>query len=454
MALRGHPPGAYFLAFIEALERFGYYGMRGLLVLFLTAAPAAGGLGWSSPQALSFYGFYTASIWLTPLAGGWLADRFAGARRCVLWGGWVICSGMVVLWAGSAVAARSTPDAPVAGAAPLFVAGLVLVAIGIGLLKGNITVLLGRLYTPADPRREEAFTIYYVAINIGVVLAALIAGTAGEKLGWAAGFGVCAVVLSACMLLYTLLQGRLVFEHRDVLTATSGPAADGGTSASGAAAFVLILTLFAAGFFCAYEQIGGFVHLTIFHDVDRTVGGFEIPATWFLASTGVFCILIGPFVSPALRALGRFGVHDDAPTRFALGLALGAAAFGVLGYGMSLAGREPIALFWPVAFYLVLTLAELALAPAGFSMVTRYAPPRAAGRFMGLWFLALALGSLAGGQLGALAADWPKAAFAGGLALALGAAAALLMTVRPALLRLVALRRAGPQPTSRSFAPP
>jgi len=435
MSLRGHPPGAYFLVFIEALERFGYYGMRGLLVLFLTAGTAAGGLGWSEQQALSFYGWYTAAVWLTPLFGGWLADRHFDARVCVLAGGWIICAGMVMLWAASAGqvggALLGTGEA-----SALFLTGLVLVAVGTGLLKGNITVMLGRLYSPQDPRRDSAFTLYYVAINIGVILSALIAGTAGERLGWSAGFAVCAIVILLCMVLYTALQGRLVHlmpDERGPRSLDAGPADDMGRRAG----FVLALTAFAAVFFAAYEQGGGFVNLLVYQRVERTVLGFEVPATWFLASTGVFCILLGPFVAALLQ---RRGSPLDAPTRFALGLALAGVAFGVLWAGivMSDGGRIPI--LWPVAFFLVLTLAELALAPAGFGMVTRYAPAGSAGTFMGLWFLALALGSVAGGQIAARATGWSDSMLAGLLALVLGLAAVLLLRGRTLLLRLVADR--------------
>ncbi len=433
MSLRGHPPGAYFLAFIEALERFGYYGMRGLLVLFLTAGTAAGGLGWSEQQALSFYGWYTAAVWLTPLAGGWLADRFLDARVCVLAGGWVICAGMVMLWAASA--GQFGGLAPGTGdASTVFLGGLVLVAVGTGLLKGNITVMLGRLYSPQDPRRDSAFTLYYVAINLGVILSALVAGTAGERLGWSAGFAVCAGVITACMVLYTALQGRLVRlmpEDGGPRSADSPAAQDVGRRAG----FVLALTAFAAIFFAAYEQGGGFVNLLVFQKVERTVFGFEVPATWFLASTGVFCILLGPMVAALLQ---RRGSPVDAPTRFALGLALAGAAFGVLWIGIVLSGDGRIGIQWPISFFLVLTLAELALAPAGFGMVTRYAPTGSAGTFMGLWFLALALGSVLGGQLAARATAWSDSVLAGLLAIVLGLAAAVLFRGRSRLLRLVA----------------
>lgn len=435
MSLRGHPPGAYFLAFIEALERFGYYGMRGLLVLFLTAGTAAGGLGWSEQQALSFYGWYTAAVWLTPLFGGWLADRRFGARICVLAGGWIICAGMIMLWAASAGQVGGA-RLDTGEATAVFLAGLALIALGTGLLKGNITVMLGRLYSPQDPRRDSAFTLYYVAINIGVILSALIAGTAGERLGWSAGFAVCAVVILLCMALYTVLQGRLVHlmpDEQGPRSADAGPAGDIGRRA----AFVLSLTAFAAVFFAAYEQGGGFVNLLVYQRVERTVFGFDVPATWFLASTGVFCIMLGPMVATLLQ---RRGSPVDAPTRFALGLALAGVAFGVLWAGIVISDGGRIPILWPIAFFLVLTLAELALAPAGFGMVTRYAPAGSAGTFMGLWFLALALGSVAGGQIAARATGWSDSMLAGLFAVVLGLAAVSLLRGRALLLRLVAER--------------
>ena len=436
MLYGGLAKGTYFLAFVEALERFSYYGMRGLLVLFVTSPVASGGLGWADTYALSLYGYYTAAVWMAPLAGGWIADRYLGSRACVVIGGWVMVAGLALLTGSSAWQSSAAQSGGVtSGSHRLVVASLTVLVSGVGLLKGNITVMLGRLYSRTDPRREDAFSLYYVAINLGVVLSALIAGTLGERLGWTYGFAACALILLCGMTLFTIRQRIMLSDDRDDDQQLQH---DPAITPAGAMTFVGVLLIFSTLFFAAYEQSGGLINLLMYRQADRMAGDFEIPATWFLASTGIFCIMIGPFVPGMFERLRARGIGTGTVERFALGLLLTSAAYGVFAIGLARAGGGQFTVVWPLAFYLILTFAELSLAPAGFAMATRYAPPQAAGRFVGLWLLSIAAGSVLGGQLGAIAILMPAGEFTAVLSACVGVAALVLFRIRKNLGRLVA----------------
>lgn len=475
VSVRGHPPGAYLLVFTELLERFSYYGMRGLLILFMTRPLAEGGLAWSDAPAIAFFGLFGSLIWFAPIFGGYVADRWLGQRLSVLLGGISMAAGHFSLVAttflpSAAQAAAgeaathglglgqpypsATQDGIIAGvgdpssltaiifsAQLLFLGGLGLIVVGNGLLKPNITVMLGTLYPRNDPRRDTAYTLFYIGISAGAFLAALTAGTTGETLGWRYGFVICGAVMLGGILFYALraraLLGEIGCGPAPVeLVDSTNP---GGSAVAGwrAALYIALLSLFATIFWTGYEQSGGLLNLYVYEKVDRSLFGMTIPATWLLTLPALFCILIGVFVATTLERVERRGTRLDPPRRFAIGLLIGAMAFALIGTAAWTAGGSAMSLGWIVAFYLLLTIAELVLSPSGFAMVTRIAPAHLASRMMGLWLLSVALGSALAGQVGALSAGLPIHFILFGLAIAFVIAAALLLLVRRPLARVV-----------------
>ena len=371
-ALKGHPRGAYLLVFTELLERFSFYGMRGLLVLFMTRTIAESGLAWEAAPAIGFFGLFSSLIWFSPIFGGWAADRWLGQRRAVFIGGLLMAFGHFALVAASFVPdafagvtgkgllalgslARSAPleallasgqgrslMVPAIVAQASLIGGLLLIVLGNGLLKPCITVMLGELYSRDDPRRDAIYTLFYVGISAGALLAALSAGTIGEKIGWRYGFLICGAVMFGGILFYARQASRWLGEiglpgYRPELGEaheSRGKGARGSAqlSAARAVAYIAILSLFAVVFWTGYEQSGGLLNLYIFEKVDRTVLGFAVPATWLLTLPAFFCILVGVAVAEALLRIEKHGVVLDPPRRFAGGLIVGALAFAVFAW--------------------------------------------------------------------------------------------------------------------------
>lgn len=474
-----HPPGVRLLCAAEALERFSYYTMSGLLALFLTGGPGTGGFGWAPESAIRFAGTYTAIVWFAPLLGGWIADRLLGARRAVVWGGVLLAAGQALMAApvvmpilveaatGQAVAhAIAEWHGPLgrlwlvpadrallsahATYAPMtywlstwpFYTGLAVLALGNGLFKPNVTVLLGRLYGPDHPRRDDGFTLFYIAINVGGILSALAAGTIGELFGWAFGFGVAALAMVAGTLL--VIASRRYFSReidRPSRTISVAPSigADRNRPTSGRIAFIALMAAFATLFWAAYLQIYGLLALFTYTSVNRTIAGFTIPAPWFGSLPSVYVILVGTSVAAVFRRRQNAGRRIDTVGRFVLGLCFAAGAFALLagGIGSSRAGGGTGSA-WLLAFYLLLTLGELCLSPAGNEMAARFAPPHLSGRLMAVWMLCLAFGSLLAGWVGSLGSPTMPVPVLAGLAAALAGSGGALALLRHRLRGMVA----------------
>lgn len=474
-----HPPGVRLLCAAEALERFSYYTMSGLLVLFLTGVPHTGGFGWNSASAIRFVGTYTAIVWFTPLLGGWIADRFLGAHRAVICGGVLLALGQALMatpvlapilaeamtgqpvvrsitdWGGplGQLWLDATDRAALSAAGPYtlityrlstwpFYVGLAALALGNGLFKPNVTVLLGRLYGPDHPRRDDGFTLFYIAINVGGILSALAAGTIGEIFGWAFGFGVAALamivgtglVISAGRF-FSISNGRSQGDAAAPALETS----ERSISSRGRILFIALLAAFATLFWAAYLQIYGLLALFTYSSVDRTIAGITIPATWFASLASAYVILIGSTVAAVFRRRQSAGRRIDTVGRFVLGLGFAAGAFALLAGGISLtpAGAGTSAV-WLLLFYLLLTIGELCLSPAGNEMAARFAPRHMSGRLMALWMLCLAFGSLLAGSVGSLGSPTAPVPVLIWLVAALAASTGLLALLRHRLRALVA----------------
>jgi POT family proton-dependent oligopeptide transporter len=419
-------------------ERFSYYGMRAFLIVYMTAAPAAGGLGFDVERAGSIYGNYTGSIWLAAIGGGLVADRFLGAYRSVLLGGVIIALGHFTL------AFR---------ALPFFYAGLSLIVIGTGLLKPNATTMLGALYGPRDARRDAGFSIFYMGINLGAFIGPLIAGALAERVDWHAGFACAGVGMSIGLVQYVAGRERLrpvsVTGPEPPPGAMQAGAAGGGVRSTAPAAepvtfgftalewkrmgAVFIFFLFAALFWCAYEQAASTLNLFANRHADRTVFGWTFPSSWFLSVQAVFVILLAPVFAWIWVRLGP--KEPSTPMKFALGLLLAGSSFVLLlPAGMRAGSGEGVLVspWWLVGAYFLQVAGELCLSPVGNSVVTKLAPARVVGLMMGVWFLSISAGNKLAGWAATLSASVPLPLLFGGVAIiTIGAAVVLFLLVRP-----------------------
>lgn len=446
----GHPRGLATLFFTEFFERFSFYGMRALLVLFLTAAVARGGLGVDDATAGSIYGIYAGAVYLFALPGGWIADRLLGTRRTIWIGGVLIAAGNALL--------------ALPGSMFLFLCGLLVIAVGTGLLKPNISALVGELYEgKPGAYRDAGFSIFYMGINLGGMLAPLVSGTVGEMLNFRYGFLTAAVAMA-----FGLIQFRLTGRHlgtsgleptvtvstedrargwRWVMLATAllGLAAAGaglgwytvsatalasvfgrlmyaiavayfgyillfgGLDAAEKRRVLVMIVLFvcSALFWAGFEQAGSTFNLFAAHLTDRSFLGShfasgEHPATWYQSINSVFIILLSPFFAWLWLTLGRRNLDPSAPVKFGFGLLQLGAGFAVMycAARMILATGGRVGPQWLLLTYLLHTTGELCLSPVGLSSFTKLAPPRYVSQLMGMWFLATAIGNLAAGQMG------------------------------------------------------
>lgn len=389
----GHPRGLSTLFFTEMWERFAYYGMRALLILYMTAAVTSGGLGFDTAHAAAIYGWYTFSVYALAIPGGWIADRFLGQFRSVLLGGIIIALGQF-----------SLALAPL----PFFYSGLILIAIGTGLLKPNVSTMVGSLYEQQDARRDAGFSIFYMGINVGAMIAPLVAGTLGQRVGWHLGFAVGGIGMTAGLIQYVLGKPRLMpaLERLAVRDpgASSGPRVSlaGGFSADEwkRIAAIGVFFIFSMLFWAAFEQAGSSLNLFADRYTRLSLFGFSFPSTWFQSLNSFFMVFgLALFFS---WLWVRLGPHEpSSPGKFAYGLFFVGLGFLLLvpAANIAQAGGQTVLVspMWLTGVYLLHTVGELCLSPVGLSLVTKLAPQRVVGLMMGVWFLSIAAGNKLGG---------------------------------------------------------
>ncbi|HKP36785.1 MAG TPA: peptide MFS transporter [Pyrinomonadaceae bacterium] len=486
----GHPGGLSTLFFTEMWERFSYYGMRAILLLYMTNTFAEGGLGFDEKYAGLIYGTYVSSVWYLPLPGGWLADRILGAKRAVLIGAIVIACGHFSM----AINSKLT-----------FFGGLILIACGTGLLKPNISAMVGQLYSEDDKRRDSGFSIFYMGINLGAFLAPLAVGFLAQSQtfkdfitargfnptsSWHWGFAAAGVGMTLGIIQYVLGQRRLagVGGRPDIAPAEAQPGTSEGVDyltlvlalvggAAGAAVgliygearisalfptvvgfffgyllgiirhlkgeefrrviVIFILFVFSILFWMTYEQAGS--SLTLFADrlTKTTILGWTYPSSWFQAVPALFVIIFAPIIGAVWLKLGDR--QPSSPGKFTIGLFFAGIAFVVIAFAAMLAANGRVSPMWLVLVYFLQTIGELCLSPVGLSTVTKLSPRRMVGLMLGVWFLSISIGSYIAGLATGLFAGNDNSALTRGFGIFAGitlVAAIILAVLTPLIKRM------------------
>ena len=439
----GHPKGLMTLFFTEMWERMSYYGMRGLLVLYMTIGVAGNpGMEWSNVQANAIYGIYAGMVYFLAVPGGWLADNLLGYQRAVMIGALIITLGHFTL----AIPLEQT-----------FILGLVFVAVGTGLLKPNISTIVGQLYQSNDSRRDAGYTIFYMSINIGSMLGFFVCGWLGEKIGWHWGFGaagigmlagviqfiyfkkflgsaglepitieekkrsfykkitlsvsliVALIVITGLMGLWSVDPVFFAERFRDFLIAISAIyffylffLANLSKDEKKNVLMLMLLFLGAAAFWSGFDQSAG--SFTIF--TRDYVNLYWVPVSWTQIANPLFIVIFAPFFANLWVFLGKRNLDPSTPIKFAIGLLFMAIGFIVMIFAVKLALAEStVGVQWLLITYLIHTFGELALSPVGLSAFSKYSPKRYAGQMMGIWFLASSLGGVLAGLLGGEATE-------------------------------------------------
>ena len=435
----GHPRGLSTLFFTEMWERFSYYGMRAFLILYMVAPAAEGGLGFSDPDAASIYGTYTGSAWAAAILGGLVADRVLGQYRSVLIGGIIIALGHFTL---------------AFKALTFFYTGLALIVIGTGLLKPNVSTLVGSLYRQGDSRRDAGFSIFYMGINLGAFIGPLIAGYLAQRVDWHLGFACAGFGMALGLLQYVVgkkrLQpalNRLSEKPREERAGT--PAAPVSKSSAGLTreewmriGAIVIFFLVATLFWGAYEQAGSTLNLFADRYTRLEVMGFSFPSSWFQSVQPIFVIVLAPVFAWAWT---RLGPHEPSvPAKFALGVLFMGLSFLVLVPSGSMAQSGEgvrVSPWWLVASYAISELGELSLSPVGLSAVTKLAPLRIVGLMMGVWFLSNAAGNKLAGWAAGFFSSTPLDTLFGVVAGVLFAAALVMFVLVKPVRRLMGAER-------------
>jgi POT family proton-dependent oligopeptide transporter len=450
MSLAGHPRGLYTLFFTEMWERFNYYGMRALLILYLTAQLLdEGGFGLVRQNALTIYAIFTFLVYITPIIGGWLADKVLGRRKAVFIGAITMAIGQFALAATAVFADSSFRES-------LLYYALAVQILGNGFFKPNISTIVGELYEDNDPRKDGGFTIFYMGINLGAFIAPLICGTLGQKFGWEYGFGAAGIgmllgflwfyfqgqhlgdgigfppspshnqkqlvsrdwvdvaLYSAGTLILALVFVLVWFRIPELARtitiytmAISGSLAllwvifngTQGKTEWSRVGVILVLAFFNVLFWAGFEQAGGTFNLFAQDNTNRMLFGWEIPAAWFQSINAIAIFTIAPLFSMMWTAMDKLQKNPRTPVKFAMGLVMLSLGFFVMAAAKGASAHGLVSPLWLVSVFVLHTLGELMLSPIGLSMITKLAPKRIVSVMMGLWMGSVACGNLLAGLL-------------------------------------------------------
>jgi len=384
--LLGHPVGLFTCFFTEMWERFSYYGMRALLILYMVGSTQKPGLGFSTAKSAQIYGLYTMLVYLMGVPGGFVADKWLGHRRAVFVGGVIIAAGHFSMAFPSLAS---------------FYLGLGLIIIGTGLLKPNVSTIVGTLYTRDDERRDSGFSIFYMGINLGAFISPLVCGWLGQKIDWHAGFAAAGVGMVIGLIQYGLGQKYLTpvseVEKKDSPAAAAAIDAPFTSQDWGRIAAASILTLFALIFWAGFEQAGSSLNLFADRATRLIIGTFSYPSSWFQSVEPLFVIMFSPIFAMIWLAMGSR--NPSSPAKFTFGLFCLSMSFLMIVPAAKAfeASGQRVSPWWLVGLYFLQMVGELCLSPVGLSMVTKLSPPRIVGFMMGVWFFATAMGNYVAG---------------------------------------------------------
>ena len=415
---KGHPKGLYLLFFTEMWERFSYYGMRAILILYLTKKFIEGGLGMDEKYAMLLYGYFTGFVYFTPLIGGWLADRYLGKRLAVMIGGVTMMLGQFTLFG-----LNSTTG--------LYI-GLLLLIIGNGFFKPNISTLVGGLYKDGDSRRDAAFTIFYMGINLGAMIAPLVIGVVTDNMfattnedgsisyGYRYGFLVSGIGMLLGQVIFNLLGPKYL---GDLGTKPVGAVSDTEVAKVQKSinpetrevldekqekqriSVIFILLIFAVFFWAGFEQAGSSLSLYTDKYIDRSIGSFEIPTSWFQSVNPLFIVTLAPLFT--LFWASPIGRRLTTPVKMGVGMIiLGVGFLFMIGAVAERSANGDVddvnnkaALMWLIMTYLLHTIGELCISPVGLSVVTKLSPPKLASVLMAVWMLSSFFANIVGGYI-------------------------------------------------------
>lgn len=418
MAKEGHPKGLYLLFVTEMAERFSYYGMRAVFTLYMVAAL------FTVESASEIYGYYTGLVYLTPLLGGYIADRYWGNRRSIIVGGMLMAFGQFLMFLSASFVQPAIKEAegmidPTVNnqlAIICMMGGLFFLILGNGFFKPNISTMVGSLYRPDDQRKDSAFTIFYMGINVGATLGPLTCGIfEGDYLNpmrfkWA--FLCACIAMLASTLIFYLLKNKYLMDYEGNAIGTR-PKLQEKTERQQLTrkekqhiVVIFIIAAFVIFFWAAYEQAG--VSLTYFADqqTDRHIFGWEMPTSYFQSFPAIFVVLLAPFMNLAWEVLRRFGHKPSSVMKQAIGLAFLSIGYMLIAFGVKdLDPNVKVSMLWLTGLYFIHTLGELSLSPIGLSLVSKLSPKHLASLMMGIWFMSTAVSNMLAGQLATLYPD-------------------------------------------------
>lgn len=418
MAKEGHPKGLYLLFVTEMAERFSYYGMRAVFTLYMVAAL------FTMESASEIYGYYTGLVYLTPLLGGYIADRYWGNRRSIIVGGMLMAFGQFLMFLSASFVQPAIKEAegmidPTVNnqlAIICMMGGLFFLILGNGFFKPNISTMVGSLYRPDDQRKDSAFTIFYMGINVGATLGPLTCGIfEGDYLNpmrfkWA--FLCACIAMLASTLIFYLLKNKYLMDYEGNAIGTR-PKLQEKTERQQLTrkekqhiVVIFIIAAFVIFFWAAYEQAG--VSLTYFADqqTDRHIFGWEMPTSYFQSFPAIFVVLLAPFMNLAWEVLRRFGHEPSSVMKQAIGLAFLSIGYMLIAFGVKdLGPNVKVSMLWLTGLYFIHTLGELSLSPIGLSLVSKLSPKHLASLMMGIWFMSTAVSNMLAGQLATLYPD-------------------------------------------------
>ena len=378
---QNHPKGLYLLFFVEMWERFSFYGMRALLILYMIQS-----LLYTTQQAGNIYGIYTGLVYLTPLLGGYIADRFIGQRKCITIGAVLMSIGLFLLAFGHK---------------SLFLLSLFLMIMANGFFKSNISSVLGLLYGDDNEKKDSAFTIFYMGINLGAFLSPLVCGTIAFKYGFEYGFATAGAGMLIGLSFFKLYENKLLGDKGlKPVERNSKTQNITGDNDNSKLPYLFILMLFTIPFWICFEQAGSSLTLFAEYQINRNFLGFEIPTGYFQSLNPLFIITLAPIMSVFWNWLRSKSKEPTSVEKFAISLFLMSLSYIILTFAGNIGEGEKLSPFWLILVYFVMTVSELCLSPIGLSLVSKLAPKKFLSLMMGSWFLTCFIGDTLAGFWG------------------------------------------------------